>query len=493
MNKTKHIFQFILSVLLSFNNADLIAQSGLLTGDLNRIVVLARFNGDPDFEQPRSYYDTYYNGPDSSLKSYFNAISNGKLNVNSFIFPTDTSTSNSFELNYCFFCYDSNLSKDFPICKGKDISSLSDMSIGYIIKDLVSKIGTNLDPGVNIDIDNDGIVDNFVIVLRGSGRGLNQGIYSPQNGVISDRYTNLNGVITLNGKIVKNYTIVYERNSLSTNCRFLLNCIGFPYLYRQNTLYPRPVGVWDPMDGPELSYPLVYNRWKYSAGKWVDNITTIDKAGTYTLNSSDNAVNNAFRINSTDPNEFYILEFRDNSKGYDSSLPESGLIVYRVNSLQSGSINQIPEYYIFRKDGTVTVPGDLQTAVFSNLNGNNSFNPSSNPSPFSGTGISQDISLSNITIAGQTLTFNVDNIPTSINNINTGELKIYPNPTSGLIHINGDYNQLTLFDINGKRMLVKDMSMESTKTIDISDQNAGIYILELKKGNETQRVKIIRY
>jgi M6 family metalloprotease-like protein len=493
MIKTKSILPAILFVLFSFNNVCLVAQSGLLTGDLNRVVVLARFNGDPEFDQSRSYYDTYYNGADSSLKSYFKAISNGKLNVNSFLFPTESSTSNSFELKYCFYCYDSDWSKNFPTCKGKDISSLSDVSIGFIIKDLVSKIGTDLDPTINIDKDNDGIVDNFVILLRGSGRGLNQGIYTPQNGVISDRYTNTNGLITLNGKIVKNYTIVYERNSLSTNCRFLLNCLGFQSLYRMQSSFPRPVGAWDPLDGPELSYPLVYNRWKYSAGQWVENIPTIDHAGMYTLNSSDQATNNAYRINSTDPNEFFILEFRDNSKGYDINMPESGLIVYRVNNLQTGSLHDIPEYYVFRTDGTITIPGDLQSAAFSNLNGHINFNATSNPTPFLSTGVSQNISISGIAITGQTLIFNVDNIPTSINTVKTDELNIYPNPTFGLIHINGGYEKLTLFDISGKRLFEKVLTVETPATIDLSDRNAGFYILELKKGQETKKVKIIRY
>jgi len=484
---------FLLFTCFVCFNMHIKAQSDLMTGDLNRIVVFARFNGDPEFDESRSYYDNFFNGSVSSVQSYFNAISNGKLTVNSLIFPVGSSISTSFELKYCFFCYETDWAKDFPICKGSDISSLTDISIGFIIKDLVLKIGTTIDAGTDIDKNNDGIVDNFVIVLRGSGRGLNQGVYSPQNGAISDRYTNTNGLITLNGKTVKNYTIVYERNSLSTHCRFLLNSLGFPYLYRPRTLYPRPVGIWDPMDGPELSYPLVYNRWKYSAGKWIDNIPVIDRAGTYTLNSSDKAENNAYRINSPDPNEFYVLEYRNNSTLYEHSLPESGMIVYRVNSLQSGSVNEIPENYIFRKNGTVTVPGDLQLALFSNLNGRNNFNSSTNPAPFSSMGISQDISLSNITIEGTTLTFNVDNLPTSINPINKDDLQVYPNPTSGIIHFNGDFEQVTLTDITGKRLFVGNLLMERTQTFDMSNYGAGIYILELKKENKIQKVKIIRY
>jgi len=493
MNTTRYIFLFQLIGLLSFNTLKLTAQTGLLTGDFNRVVVLARFNGDPEFDHPKAWYDNFFNGPDQSVKSYFNAISNGKINVSSLICPGVSSTSDSYELKYSFYCYDTNWSKDFPVCKGKDISSLPDISIGFIIKDLVSKIGTDIDPGITIDKDNDGVVDNFIIVLRGSGRGLNQGIYSPQNGVVSDRFTTANGLITFNGKTVKNYTIVYERNSLATNCRLLLNSLGFPNLYRTRSVYPRTVGVWDPMDGPELSYPLVYNRWKYSNGQWVETIPTIDKAGTYTLNSSDKNVNNAYRINCTDPNEFYILEFRDKSNVIDSNLPESGLIVYRVNSLQKGSVNEVPEFYVFRKNGSLTVPGDIQSAAFSDGNGRNSFNSTTDPAPFISTGMIQDLSLSDISITGQTLTFKVDNLPTSATVVSADEMTIYPNPTSGIIYIKGDFEQVTLYDITGKRLSDKTLSLESTKTIDISDREAGIYILELKKGTEIHRVKIIRY
>jgi len=493
MNTTRYIFLFHLIGLLCFNNLDLTAQTGLLTGDLNRVVVLTRFNGDPEFDHSKAWYDNFFNGPDLSVKSYFDAISNGKLNVSSVICPSVSSPSDSYELKYGFYCYDTNWSKDFPVCKGKDISSLPDISIGFIIKDLVSKIGTDVDPGMNIDKDNDGLVDNFIILLRGSGRGLNQGIYSPQNGVVSDRFTTANGLITLNGKIVKNYTIVYERNSLATNCRLLLNTLGFPYLYRTRSVYPRTAGVWDPMDGPELSYPLVYNRWKYSNGQWVETIPTINRAGTYTLNSSDKNVNDAYRINSADPNEFYILEFRDKSNNIDSNLPESGLIVYRVNTLQSGSLNEIPEFYVFRKNGTLTVPGDLQSAAFSDSNGRNSFNGTTDPAPFLSTGMMQDLSISGITITGQTLSFKVDNIPTSTSILNADEMNIYPNPTSGIIHFKGDFEQVRLYDITGKQLSEYQLSLDSTKTIDISDREAGIYILELKKGTEIRRVKIIRY
>ena len=171
-----------------------------------------------------------------------------------------TSSEHSYELKYCFYCYDSDWSKSFPECKGKDISAgLADVSIGFIIRELAEKITSQVD-GNLYDRDADGYIDDFVMVFRGGSRGTDKGVHSPQNGELSERFINANGDIELGGKKIKKYTILYERSSLATHCRFLLNELGFPYLYRSRSEYPRPVGMWDVMDGPELTLPLVIFR-----------------------------------------------------------------------------------------------------------------------------------------------------------------------------------------------------------------------------------------
>lgn len=471
------------------------AGNELLTGDLNRVVVMARFNGDPDFDESKSYYDEFFNGQgERSVKSYFSAISNQKLNVNSLIFPK-AAQDKSYELKYCFFCYESDWSKDFPACKGKDISSLADISVGFVIKELAAQVEPEMDEAA-IDKDNDGYVDQFVVVLRGNSRGKDQGIHTPHNGEISERFTTTNGEITLKGKKIKRYTIVYERTSLDTQCRFLLNEMGFPNLYRNRTLYARPVGVWDPMDGPELTYPLVYNRLKYSNNAWVESIPAVESYKTYVLNSSDKVGNTAYRIGSDSPGEFFVVEYRNNTSAYNRHLPEPGMLVYRVNENGSGSTDQIPEFYLFRKDGTLTVPGDLLAAPFSDGNGRSAFNATTNPRPFSGNGESVNLSLSNIRITGETLSFDTEAVPATGLQTAGSEVAttVYPNPSRGVVNMTGNWNRAVVYNLYGAPvfdgMLVADAQVN---TIDLQHLTKGVYILELRKGESVKREKITLY
>lgn len=204
------VIRFIICYLLLGHTASLVAADtgDSRTDERNRIVVLARFQNDPDFEEPQSYYEEFFNGPgEMSVQSYFKALSNGKLKINSSIFPMNepTSSEHSYELKYCFYCYDSDWSKSFPECKGKDISAgLADVSIGFIIRELAEKITSQVD-GNLYDRDADGYIDDFVMVFRGGSRGTDKGVHSPQNGELSERFINANGDIELGGKKIKKY------------------------------------------------------------------------------------------------------------------------------------------------------------------------------------------------------------------------------------------------------------------------------------------------
>lgn len=489
----KNIIHTFFIALLVIVAETVSANGDILVGDLNRVVVFARFKGDPDFDENKTYYNNFFNGEDSrSMKSYFKAISNDKLNVNSLIYPT-SETDRSFHLKYSFFCYEPDWSKDFAECKGSDISSLSDISIGFVIKDLASKIESQM-TDASIDKDNDGYVDDFVIVLNGAGRGKNEGIHTPHIGEISERFTSTNGEIAIKGKKIKKYTIVYERNSLDTHCRFLLNSLGFPNLYKGRTTAPRPVGIWDVMDGPQLTYPLVYNRYKYSEGQWINSIPTVESNKTYTLNSTDQSSNNAFKIPTSNDDEFFIVEFRNNANIYDNHLPESGMIIYRVNTTQSGSAGQTPEFYVFRKDGTLTLDGDLFSAAFRQDNGRNIFNPTSNPSPFDSTGKAVELNLKNIKVEAGVVTFETGNVPTSsiIDNTSDNAIAIFPNPAKDFITVKGNWNRIKIIDMNGTTVLnqVLDAS-QLEQMIDVQTLTRGFYMIEIQGLESQKRIKLI--
>lgn len=79
----------------------------------------------------------------------------------------------------------------------------------------------------------------------------------------------------------------------------------------------------------------------------------------------------------------------------------------------------------------------------------------------------------------------------------SGTIKIYPNPTHGLLEIEvpaSDDNyelQIIVTDVNGRKII--DKRNEPTRTVvDLSSQPGGMYILILKQGDTYSKWKIIK-
>lgn len=91
----------------------------------------------------------------------------------------------------------------------------------------------------------------------------------------------------------------------------------------------------------------------------------------------------------------------------------------------------------------------------------------------------------------------IDDINIFQNNVGISQIEnknnifIYPNPASNYVFINS-YDQIqriTIFDINGKR--IEQFSMDSNKSIDISEIPNGFYFLEISTDKDISKHKII--
>lgn len=75
-------------------------------------------------------------------------------------------------------------------------------------------------------------------------------------------------------------------------------------------------------------------------------------------------------------------------------------------------------------------------------------------------------------------------IKVGVNDISKSELMVYPNPTSGIIKIEGlpinQKTKITIHTVDGK-LIRKKISSSITETIDISDQVPGTYLLNINK------------
>ncbi|NVO20321.1 MAG: T9SS type A sorting domain-containing protein [Bacteroidetes bacterium] len=78
----------------------------------------------------------------------------------------------------------------------------------------------------------------------------------------------------------------------------------------------------------------------------------------------------------------------------------------------------------------------------------------------------------------------------SINMLNTAKVE-FPNPTSGSLHFEGDFDQVQFLTSTGEIVLSQELSGNS-RQIDISKFPRGIYFMKLRKGNNWQARKIIK-
>jgi len=78
----------------------------------------------------------------------------------------------------------------------------------------------------------------------------------------------------------------------------------------------------------------------------------------------------------------------------------------------------------------------------------------------------------------------------SVDDQNQLDISIYPNPTLDMVYIEGNYSQLkvVVYDILGKQVMNKSI----TNSIDISQLEKGVYILQLSDGAKLTTQRIVK-
>lgn len=104
------------------------------------------------------------------------------------------------------------------------------------------------------------------------------------------------------------------------------------------------------------------------------------------------------------------------------------------------------------------------------------------------------------TTSGQTIT-NITGSPSSLPRFNgKGQLitDLYPNPTKGIVNIvvSGLTNQsitLHILDMSGRTLATKQLTVNGSNTIDISNYSKGIYMLEAQlPDGKKQQFKLVK-
>lgn len=320
---------------------------------VDNLVLMVNFSDDGEntFQTNFSRYQEMYTGPASepnrSVSRYISTISDGQVTVNTY-FPQVVN--NVFQ----------------PITIQGSASAYPDASHGEQFVQQVITAAQNMSelsfPSKLDSMRGDGYIDNLTIIVQVDGDNTG-GAFGSRKADWGDNQT------LLHGWHVGAYNVLptsmlrlgsYNDQGYALASHEFLHTLGAPDLYRTAGEAGDPVGRWwDLMAGANFtaSYPLAYTRSKLG---WM-KIETLKDSGTYTLWPAEGVSGTRAYIlkTSRSDSEFFVVEYRkkpeqENRQDYDYYIPESGLIVYRVNNAVDYHTNKEGNNYIyvFRKDTT---------------------------------------------------------------------------------------------------------------------------------------------
>ena len=348
--------------------------------------------------------DMFDGNKDTSLSNYIKIISYNQMNVHNY-FPQEQN------------------GKITPYRLPNNRSYYNNSNETELISNVLENVP--VDPSYNIDMNNDGYVDN-VIFIFGAKKG-------EDGDVLWAHKANHNGATEVNGKKVNNYNIHNSYGLIDSVLRErgvliheFMHSIGYPDLYRSRGT-GAPVGGWDIMASVSsfVQYPLSYLRSAISG--WI-SIDTITQNGTYTLKPSSNSGDNQALILKTpiSEKEFFVVEYRKAGTPYkdqlDEKIPGSGLIIYRVNTEETSNYHGNKDYiYVFRpgETGEGDGNGKLSEAFLSKESGRTTYGSSDFSKKISdkaitySNGQNSGIVIENVSNAGEEITFDVKFTDTS--------------------------------------------------------------------------------
>lgn len=402
------------------------------TGDLQNLVCFVRFadeaevdneTGRKAFEYSPSFYETLFNGEtdgENSVYAYFRRSSYGKLSWRSSFWPALTGEQvTSIQVSHARTYYQEKSSVAPDGYEDETEKANRELTL---VTEICNLLNSQMADDIVVDQNGDDIVDNLTIVLSNGSEVGNRHLLWPHR---SDLMLPADKSPRIKGKRMTSYLMVFDyANGYGTNftslrlntgvlCHEMSHSLGTYDLYHVNDKL-NPVGVWDLMsDNQQQAQQMtVYTKYRYC--KWVEDIPEISTPGTYTLNPVGGTTQEkiAYKIKPVGHDEYFVVEYRK-KEGYDATIPESGLLIYRINPNQSGGnvgyngTTRLDEQYIFRPGGTTKADGNIQQAAFSQESGRTAFGGLAAEKPFYSDGTPANFAIANVSVCGTTISFDL--------------------------------------------------------------------------------------
>lgn len=424
------------AMLLSLGNALLLRADEQYK--LANIVCFVKFADDADkaWEHDREYYGRMFNDDTpgaNSVRNFYSDMSYGKLDWESVILPFDY--------------VDPHIANYFRPSDSSNPDGYSSLEafLGYpriktLIKDLSAYVTEKLpDMDLNgdaivdgqdrivLDANNDGEVDNLVVIICGNSDISASRMLWPANNCGASAYINNvkvgNYLIVFDGANGYKNVSVPQKLNTGVLCHEMMHTLGAYDLYTTKSNDNgslEPVNVWDLMsDNQTVPQSFTaYVRMQYGAnfGNWLpeEDVTLLETAGNYTLrsiNSSDGR-DVAFKIqpDRTKP-EYFLVEYRDREDMWDKSLPAGGLIVTRVNPAvtSTGNLGKNFELYVFRPGSNGgAAAGSVKSAPLGPDTGRLSFGTDNDSDyPFYSDGSRADFCITDVKKTDEGMNFNL--------------------------------------------------------------------------------------
>lgn len=412
-----------------------IYKSGIKSGGtdtINNLVIFIRFSDESEFTEDTSFYSNMFNNAPgtSSMKNYFTEASYGKMYINSTFYPqSPASTVISYKDNHPRGYYMPYNSTTNPIgYQGSEEWEREDSLVAKAVIAVRNQIPATL----KLDHNNDGYVDNICFIVDGNTTAWSTLLWPHRTSLSSIQ-------VMINGKQFSDYNLQVQNHlsfyTVGVLSHEMFHTLGSPDLYHyMNQGVLTPVGQWDVMENNTNPPQHMGAYMKYKYGNWISTIPTISTPGTYTLNPVTSASGNCFKIQSPySSDEFFVVEYRKKTGVFENSLPGTGLLVYRINSNFNGNAGYDPtnniydEVYIYRPYGSTDINGQTANANFSLDLGRTKINDITNPSSFLTDGSNGGLPISNITNAGNTISFDLFGGPVVTND---AAIELVVNPVS---------------------------------------------------------------
>lgn len=384
-------------------------KSGTASNTLNNIVIFVRFSDESALTtEPFSTIDGMFNDSSAaavSMYNFFKRSSYDRIHIPTYFFPAPSGTTVlSYQDSHPRSYYEPYSATNPNGYVNDDTSRIREFTM---LENAVNWINTNhpVPTSINLDRDNDGKVDNICFVVSGTYTGWSDLLW-PHKWSLYDRTVNINGkrVYTFNLQLAGSGSHYF---SVSTFCHEMTHTLGCPDIYHYNNYTNvSPGGSWDLMNSNQTPPQQTNSFFKFHYLGWIDSIPELTDTGDYTLQSLASGPNHACKIRSSNPHQWYILEYRNNTDTFDSSIPNRGLLIWRFNDIgnaDNASFNAttVPnQLWLFRPNSSDdTTAGNVAQASFG-VNTRTEFSRTSNPHPYLCDGtLDTSFSITNIQIS----------------------------------------------------------------------------------------------